>query len=497
MRICAMLLLSGLFCAGNSFAGRADNSVVVCDDVADPGTLDPHYSFDNKTDNILKQIYEGLVKLDEHGRLKPCLARAWHWEEDTIVFELMPGVKFHNGEPFDARSVAFSLTRLKQVRSGTMQLGEIGLITVLGPDKVAVRVEKSKGMFLHNLAAFAKMVPPVYFSEHDEPYLREHPVGTGPFKFSEWKKGSAIVLKANDDYWKKGLPRVSGLVFRFVPSSGQIDLLLKGEIDMLAELPGTQTTRIAARKELKVVKTENFLSPVFWFLNFSGPLGDAGARQALNYAVNKDHLIRYAALGNGKVLASLSMPGEVGHSEVVRPYDYDPGKARMLLAGSGWRNDYVLKMLVVRQAEREARIIAENLKQAGVSSSMTVVSMGELMEDYIKGGRIKEFDLCANLAPDPVGNSTFLAGVCFYGKSPAAGLRSGEFDALYEKALEVKEMEGQDEIGKELDVLIHDRALALFTYQRIKTYGINAGLVFVPSITGMLDFRDAYWRKRR
>lgn len=497
LRVCAAAALA-LVTAPALYAGAAANSVTVCDDIADPVTLDPHYSFDNKADNILKQVYEGLLELDAEGRLQPALAESWRWEGSTVVFSLARDVKFHNGEPFDAAAAAFSLNRLLAVSSSpaAMQIAGIGAIAAHGPYELDVRVDRFKGRFLRSLAAFAKIVPPKYFTEHDAGYLREHPVGTGPFVFESWEKGRGITLAANREYRQKGLPMLDRLVFRFAPYAEQVDLLLNGSIDLLAELPGTQTARVAAAPSLKVVKNENFLTPAFWFVNFSGPLADPLARRALNHAVNKDYLIRYGALGNGRVLASLSMPGETGHDGSAAPYPYDPAKARALLARARWPKDYVVKMLVVQQAEREARIIAENLGEAGVRSTMTVLSIGEINERIIEKGKLGNYDVCANLAPDPIGSAAFLAGVCFYGRSPLSGLRDPVFDALYEDTLETADPAAQDEKGRRLDAMIHERAWALFTYQRIRTYGMSRDLSFRPSVTGMLDFRDAYWRDR-
>jgi len=481
----------------NLDAGPVDNSVIVCDDITDPVTLDPHYSFDNKTDNILNQLYEGLVELNEDGRLKACLAQSWYWEGNAIIFNLMPGVKFHNGEPFDAEAVAFSLNRLMSISSSPagMQLGELGNIKVIGPYKVAIEVKKFKGRFLNSLAAFAKMVPPKYFAAHDDVYLREHPVGTGPFIFHRWDKGEKVILMANKNYWVKGTPKVESVVFHFVPYEKQIDLLIKGQLDLLSELPGTQTARIAGYSSLKVVKIKNFLTPVFWFVNFRGPLAKVEVRQAFNYAINKDQLIRYAVLGNGIAVASLSMSGEIGHADLLNHYSFDLNKARMFLAHADWPKDFVVRILTSQQAEREAKIISENLKQAGVKTQITVMGLAEMTDSIIKKRKLQEFDIYANLAPDPIGHSTFLAGVCFYSKSPLAGLQSREFDSLYEDILETREIAEQTEKGKKLDTLIHEQAWALFTYQRIKTYGMSLGLIFKPRITGMLDFNEVSWRK--
>ena len=176
-----------------------------------------------------------------------------------------------------------------------------------------------------------KIIPPKYFQDNGETSLQEHPVGTGPFIFKEWIKGKRITLTRNKKYWKKILGDVDQLEFNFIPAGKQSAMLLNGTINLVTELPGTQTTKISKSDILRIMKQNTLLTPLFWFVNFRGPLANPENRRALNMAINKKDLIRYAAFGNGHILASIGMPGEIGYNSDLKTYDFDPQKAKEIL----------------------------------------------------------------------------------------------------------------------------------------------------------------------
>ena len=338
-------------------------------------------------------------------------------------------------------------------------------------------------MLLHRLAGLVTVLPPRYVREHGDAHLSTHPVGTGAFRFVRWER-EAIVLEANPDYWLKGAPASEGLVFKFIPVEKQVEALLKGEVDVVTDVPGTETLRVMRSTTAAVIKKESYYTPASSLNAHSGPLADRRVRQALNYAVDREELIRYDVQGNGKALATLTMPGEAGHDPALKPYPFDPRKARRLLKEAGLEKGFSLKALVKVQGMRTMKIIAKHLSRVGVeveihptTDAVAVSDMAKLPWDWI-------FANC----PDPMSHSFFVQSIFLSSLSPFSVTGDARYDGLLARMVEASEPSMQEVRGRELDRYMHEEALSLFTYQRIKTYGVRRGVRFVPWVTGMPYF---------
>lgn len=463
--------------------------------MADPRSLDPHRTFENKSDNIIAQIFEGLLRFDAEGALVPALALSCESLGTTTVrCWLREGVRFHDGEPMDAEAVRWSISHQIDPATGYPALAELSTIKevrVAGPMAVDIETHAPDGLLLRRLAAYIKIVPPKTYQADPERF-GERPIGTGPFRFSLWTRGRDIELEANPGYWQAGVPKIKRVEFSFAPEDRQLDLLFKGEIDLATEIPATRTLDVMKNRSTRVLKRRVLTTPLFWFAAFEGPLGDRRVRQALNYAVDKEQLIRYAVLGNGEALASLSMAGEYGRNPKLEPYAYSEAQARRLLQDAGVGPGVRLKMLVTEQASREARIIAAQWKKAGVETDLRVLPMKDAYEIMLFNK--EPFDVVGNLAPNPTAHMYFLPALCFHSRSPFSRLRSQEFDRRYAEIVESVDQERQEKLARQFDAWLHEEALGVFTYQKIRTYAASRDLEFQPQLTGMLDLRDARWR---
>ena len=491
----AGLVLSLLILSVRAAAARSEPQALrtlrLCDDVSDPAGLDPHFVFDNKTDDILNQIYEGLVRFDVEGRIVPALAERWEAEGDrSIRFFLRKNIKFHNGESLEARVVEASLKReLSAISPLTGQISGIEDIRVESKGKLLIRTREPDALLLRRLASFARIVP-LSMSRSTAAFSPEAiPIGTGPFRFGSWEKGKQIVLEVNPDSWR-GKPYFDRIVFEFIPEDKQIEALTHGTVDLLTEVPGTKTLAIAQVKGLQIVKDKTLSTPAFWFTSLRGPLADVRVRQAFNLAVDKNELIRYAAMGNGTPMATLSMPGEVGHNPRLAPYRYDPAKARSLLKEAGYVKDFKLRILAVQQSEREAKIIKAHLKVVGVEAELTSVSIADGFR-IVSEGKLRQYDLTANLAPDPIGHMAFLSGVCFFSLSPMSAGGVPGFDERYKNLLLTQDAAKHKDMAEEFDKWIYEQAWGIYTYQRIRTFGAAAGIHLKSQLTGMLDLASA------
>jgi peptide/nickel transport system substrate-binding protein len=465
--------------------------LTVCDDVQDPLTLDPHKQFAEKNHTLLQQMYEGLVRFDAYGRVEPALAVSWERLDPLRMrFHLRRGVRFHNGEPFDAEAVRFTVARYLDPKTGFPAVGFIGSldkVEIIDDHTVDVLTKFPDGLLLNRLAGFILIVPPKYVLEKGEAALETAPVGTGPFRFKRWDRGLSLTMSRSDDYWNLGYPKAGGLVFRFIPTAGQLKALLSGEIDIATELAGTQTTEAMRSGSLKVIKAPSFYTVTGSLNSAQGPLADKRVRQALNHAVNTEELIRYDLLGNGRTIATVTMPGEEGHNPRLKPYPHDPRKAKRLLKEAGYSAGFTLKALVKVQGERAAKIIGGQLAKVGVVLDAHPVTDAEV----VKALTGEKWDVFIAGCPDPMAHSYFIQSIYLYGQSPYRVADNPDYDALLEGMVAALDDDRRRGLAEELDRYMHEEALLIFLYQRVKTYGVGKGVDFVPSITGMPYFVGA------
>lgn len=486
------ILLALLLLLPPAFAAPPASSLTVCDDVQDPLTLDPHKQFSEKNHTLIQQMFEGLVRFTPEGEIEPALATRWRrLDANTMRFTLREGVKFHNGEPFDAKSVKFSVERYLDPATDFPALGfidSIARVEIVSDIEVDIVTKFPDGLLLNRLAGFIVMAPPRYYREQDAATLREKPVGSGAFVFKEWLKGDRIVLASNPAYWKNAHPKVDRLEFRFIPAAVQVEALLSGEVDILTNLPGTRTLEVQRSSRTSVVKKPTFYTVAGNFNHSREPLSNRRIREALNLAVDRKALVRYDILGNGVPIGTLTLPGEFGHNASLAPYPYDPAKARRILREEGYPKGFALKVLLKVNAARTGQILAKQLDQVGIRLEPSLVSDAQLFENLKDRA---QWDIAIYDCPDPMHHAFFIRSIFLSGSSPFSLASDEGINERLERMVKTLDVGEQRKASEELDAYIHAEYLALPTYQRIRTYGLRRGVKFTPYVSGMPYFYGA------
>ncbi|MBI4347209.1 MAG: ABC transporter substrate-binding protein [Elusimicrobia bacterium] len=465
----------------------------VCDDIADPPSLNPYRVFSEKTHVILQQLLEGLVRFGPDGDIVPALAERWERvDELRMRFHLRPGVRFHNGEALDAAAVKFSLERY--VDPGVRFVGYGFVKTIAGVDvvderTVDVRTHGPDGLLLNRLAAWIHVVPPAYFAQAGDDGFAQRPVGTGPFRFARWERGRRLVLEANRSYWREGTPKVDVLSLEFIPAERQVDALLSGEVDVLTSLPGTRTLDVQRATATYVIKKPSFYTIAGNFNSAREPLSDKRVREALNLGVDRETLVRFDVFGNGRPIGTLSLPGEFGHNAGVGPYPYDPKRARQLLKEAGYPKGLRLRALLKANAQRTGRILAKQWAELGIHVDFTVFTDADINR-YFPGERDR-FDMAIYDCPDPMYHAFFIRSIFLSGESPFSLSRDAGIDERFGKLVAALDPGEQRRVSEDLDRYVHDEFLALPTYERIRTYGLRRGVTFEPATSGMSYFFEA------
>lgn len=299
---------------------------------SEPTTLDPQARDDGGERAINDNIFETLMARTPMGELVPGLAAAapTQIDDSTWEFALREGVSFHNGEAFDAAAVVYSVERIIDPEFNSEQSSFFS--TIVGAeavDPLTVRIlTDGPDPILPARMYWMKMVPPAYAESED---FGTMPVGTGPYVFGDWQRGSAITLTANPDYWGAA-PAIDTVNYRFVEESGtRLAGLLSGEYDLITNLQPEFVDQVP-----KAAHVTGLELPIVILSANSGPTQDVRVRQALNYAVDKQVLAEnlfegYAQVAHGQLLA----PSFFGYNPDVDGYAYDPDKARALLEEAG------------------------------------------------------------------------------------------------------------------------------------------------------------------
>jgi peptide/nickel transport system substrate-binding protein len=321
--------------------------VLIVGQIAEPKSLDPAAVTAVNDFRILVNLYEGLLKY-ESGTLEvaPGLATGWEVSEDGTVytFTLREGVTFHDGTPFNAEAVKFNFDRMLNEDHPYHDTGPFPLAFFFSAvqsteavDDLTVRftLNAPYAPFLSNLAyPTGLMVSPTAVIAGGADFGRA-PVGTGPFRFVEWRSNEAVVIERNADYW--GEPAgTQAVVFRPITDANtRVAEMLAGGIDLMVEVPPTALSEFQGDA---FTVTEQ-AGPHVWFLILNakeGPFADVRVRQAANYAIDKEAIVNDVLEGTADVAAGPIPPAFAwAYNDALEPYPYDPDRARALLAEAG------------------------------------------------------------------------------------------------------------------------------------------------------------------
>jgi peptide/nickel transport system substrate-binding protein len=371
--------------------------------LAEPVTMDPPQITDLNSTRVIKRMFEGLTA-QELGTYKiiPGLAQSWDISKDglTYTFHLRPNVKFHDGTPLTAEAVKFCFDRQLNDQgpfyaTGTYPyvkgfLGNVAGVEVVNPTTVQIRLKTPLTPFLQYLAHHSLYIySPEALKKWGKDVVK-HPVGTGPFKLETWEPGVRVVLARNDQYWG-GAPKVRQAIYvPIIEAQARLSAIKTGEIDLTMDVPPDSLADL--RKDPDVVVAETNSSAVWYVaLNTRHPaLKDKRVRQALNYAVQKEAIIRDILKGTAIVATTPLSPvyGPYHEDKTVR-YPYDPEKAKALLKEAGFANGFDVTFFVpesgsgMQSPVEMGTVIQANLAAVGVRAKIQTMEWGAYLKKYL------------------------------------------------------------------------------------------------------------------
>jgi peptide/nickel transport system substrate-binding protein len=312
---------------------------------AEPNTFDPHLAVGRNTQIFIVNVYDGLTARDARGNLVPALAESWRrLNPTTWQFVLRKGVKFHNGDDFNAESVKFTLDRATNPETKATISSELSTIasTAIGDGSTVNVVTKTPDFLLPVRLGelFGLMLSPKHTAAVGKEAMAIKPNGTGPFKLVTWLKNERMVLEANEGYWR-GAPKVKKLTVRpILEDAARIAALQAGEVDLISPIPYARIEELKRHDKLAI---KTIAAPRIFHVTIDvrkPPFDNVKVRQALNYAVDVDAILKTLYFGYGTRLATVVDTGALGYDPRVRPYPFDPNKAKALLAEAGFPNGF-------------------------------------------------------------------------------------------------------------------------------------------------------------
>jgi peptide/nickel transport system substrate-binding protein len=409
--IFAMLVVSAFVAAGcggasprgstssSADASNGDGGAAV-GDAPPPQTLRVGYSQDITTGdpsmtgetgdmNILINVFDPLTMRDDQGKLRPSLATSWRLvNPHTWRFNLRRGVRFQDGEPFDAGAVKFSIDRITgNAKSPIQEVRSIREVKIVNPYTVDIVTRSPDPLIPDKLALFGgMMVPPRYIREKGDAYFANHPVGTGPYSVASWQRGSTMKLRANPDYWG-GAPRVHEVDVRIITDpTTRVSALLNGEVDLIDAVPPTAAEQVKSTSGLALDEATGLRIYYVSLAQRDGPLANPDVRRALSYATDTRTLIDKVALGYGQQIAAPLASTNFGADTPLTPYPYDPDRARALLARAGYPNGFSVEFDTQPDVYQTlAQAVSQMWARVGVKADVKVLPETTFDDRYSDG----------------------------------------------------------------------------------------------------------------
>ena len=353
---------------------------------AEPPGLDPTTRTAAVIDRVLyNNVYQGLVRVNREGRVVPSLAREWEVSGDGTVytFYLRQGVTFHDGQKFTASDVKYSLNRARSEETTVPHPEYFAPIeNIETPDQHTVRLELSRpsSIFLFNLGRGDSVILP---RNHKD--LSTNPVGTGPFKFDTWKRGSSVSLSRYENYYDPELPYLDKVIFEFIGDvNARITSLKSGGIDAIAYLSSPENAiSLKEFDSIKVLSGVTTWEVILAMNNSRKPFSNPLVRKAINYALDKKEIIEGATFGFGQSIGSLMSPTNPNYLDLSWLYPHDPDRARSLLKKAGYPNGFDATLTLPASYElslRSGKIVADQVSDLGIDLEIEKIGWAQWLQ---------------------------------------------------------------------------------------------------------------------
>ena len=477
---------------GEALARDAD---IIISQKADVETFDPAQSNNTSTHNVTINLFDTLVRLSDDGRdFVGELAESWKLvDQTTWQFKLRRGVKFHNGEELNAAAVKFTFDTTMDLERKTRQRPTYVAfkeVRVDDPYTVSFITHKPYAIALTQIQYLA-IVPPGYVKQVGWDEFGRKPVGSGAFKFKEWERDVRVVLEAYDGYWK-GKPKVRSIAFRPIPEDasriaavqrGEVDIIDAVPYDRIKELQGSPTVRISQRQGEQIYVGLDTLRVE--------PLKKREVRQALNYAVNADALVKNLLLGYAVRLNGPMFPTTPGYDEKLPAYPYEPERAKRMLAQAGYPGGFDVEFAIspafqgIAKGTEVGEAIAGQLGRVGVRAKLNVQDSAAIFSAY-SAKKLQMYLFAWKSSPEAGRHIETL----LHSKTRGYYYQNPEADKLIDAYFSALDLKKRQEIGRELHAFLREDAPWIFLYQQMDLFGVRKNVTWEAKPDYLMRMRE-------
>lgn len=437
--------------------GKKD-SIVLAMTLEPPG-LDPTAGAASAIAEItLYNIYETLTKINPDGTVSPLLAEKWEVSPDlrTYTFTLRKGVKFSNGEPFNARTVKFAFDRAGGEKSTNKDKRTFANIsTQVVDDSTVVLINKEIDpdfLFLMGQATAVVVEPKSAESNATAP------VGTGPFKLDGWVKGSSLTLSRWDGYRNASAIKMRRAQFRFITDpAAQMAALLAGDVDAFQRVTARGIEQFRSNPKFQVLSSGSRAKTILAINNKKKPLDDIRVRRAINMALDRNAVIKGAADGFGTPIGSYYPPSAPGYIDLSKVNAYDPEKAKALLKEAGVTDlELTITLPPPPYARQGGEVISSMLGKVGIKTKLQNVEWAQWLSGTY-GNKNYDLTIISHVEPFDLGNFS-RPGYYWNYENP-------KFNALYDKYKQTSNAAERTKILGDIQRLVADDAVHGYLYQ--------------------------------
>jgi peptide/nickel transport system substrate-binding protein len=489
-RLCS-LVLTLLVVPGLAWAAP-EGKIVIAQGV-DPTTLDTQNQQETPASVVASHLFDTLVERDQNLKMVPALAAELPKLVAPTTWEvkLRRGVKFHNGEEFNAESVKFSLERVKTGLRASSNFRPIEKVDIVDAYTVRVQTSKPWPIFPTIMTSRqASMYPPKAYAGKDSAFISKNPIGTGPYKLVRWSKDEEIVLEANDQYWR-GAARIKTVVFRPIPDDAvRVAALQNGEVDVAVNIPPHLATIIANHPKIFLSTAPSIRTLQLMFVTheydaqhkligpYKGVTADKRVRQAIAYALDVDEIVKGVLDGKAVRTALLLTPLHFGYDPALKPIKQDLGKVKQLLTEAGFPGGLELTLnspqgRYVRDKE-VAEAVTGQLTKAGIRTQLKTYEFVNYLNTLVYAHK-----------PGPVwligwGTATVDAetvyGPLFRSGSNLGNYHNADFDGMVDQAQTQMDEKQRLATYHRINKLWIDDMPAVPLYQQVDLYGASKRL---------------------
>ena len=460
------------------FAHAEPQGTLVVGMEAETYSMDPLVSWMTYGMVMMRQIYDTPIDFDRHGNLVPRLATDWEMIDDlTWRFHLRKGVTFHNGYPMTAEDIKFSLERILDPQNKCRyrsRYSTVDKLIAVDDHTLDIKTKTPDAVLPRRIAFFVRVVSKKWVEENGVEMLRKQAMGTGPFKFESWQRKNRLVLKANTEHYMS-VPKIDTLIFRPIPEMGaRMAELQAGSVHIITNVPPFMQEQLAQAPEIEVQKVLSLRS-LFMVLNTLDvpELQNQKVRQALNYAVNKQAIIDGVLSGLGEPLGLSAAMHVKGVDNSIKPYPYDPEKAKALIKEAGYPNGFKLNLYSPSgrypMDKEVVQAIGAQLAEIGIKPEIHVMETQKYFKDFI-GKKLQGAFL--------IGHALMLwdQGLIVSFVNPESSYchyKNPEIETLIHKMRSILDQKKRYEVGSKIQWIIHDEAPMIFLYNQENAYGVS------------------------